>query len=158
MEGTLILKKPYEIEFKIDAKVLAILYVCWKFKLPISYFLTFYEKFGEWTLFIFKAMICAKKLALNDNALSNIIEESKKLQLQIIKGISTLIKIKQLETLTKAGKFIDEDIPERPEIDTMEFSDEYAEFIEKYLLKNIKNIFSKNVVLKLGTKELYQRA
>lgn len=158
MEGTLTLRKPFEIEFKLDAKILATLYICWKFKLPISYFITFYEQFEEWTLFIFKAMICSKKLALNDNALANIVEESKKLHLQIVKGISTNIKIKQLEALTKAGKLIDEDIPERPEINLYEFSDDYREFIEKYLFKNIKNLFSENVILKLGTRELYCHA
>lgn len=152
------MKKPYEIEFKIDAKVLAIIYVCWKFKFPLSYFLSFYEMFGVQTLFILKAMACTKRITLNDNALANIIEESKKLHLQIIKGISTNIKIRQLEALVRGGNLIDEDIPEKPTIDLNEFSDDYRVFVEKYLLKNIKNIFAENVVLKLGTKELYIHA
>ena len=78
--------------------------------------------------------------------------------LQIIKGISTNIKIRQLEALVRGGNLIDEDIPEKPTIDLNEFSDDYRIFVEKYLLKNIKNIFAENVVLKLGTKELYIHA
>jgi len=152
------LKKPYEIEFKIDAKVLAIMFVCWKFKYPLSYFLSFYEMFGVKTLFILKALSCTKRITLTDNALANIIEESKKLHLQIIKGISTNLKINQLEALVRNGNLIDEDIPERPTIDLNEFSDDYRTFVDKYLLTNIKNIFSENVVLRLSTKELYIHA
>lgn len=156
-KGVIKLGKPYEISFKIDAKILAIIYICWKYKFPLSYFLSFYEMFGPQTLFILKALACTKKITLNDSTFANILEESKKLHKQILKGISTNIKIKKLEIQVKNGKLIDEDIPELPEIDLSEFSDDYKEYIQTYLLKNILNIFADEVVLKIGTKELYQQ-
>lgn len=148
--------KPFTVDFKIDAKIIAILYMCWKYKYPISYFLSFYENFGAQTLLIFKALACNKKITLNDNAFTNLIEESKKLHNQIIKGISTNLKIKQLENLVRAGKFIDEDIPETPMIEVNEFTEEFADFVKNYMLKNIEDIFKETVTLKLGTRELYQ--
>ena len=148
--------KPFEVQFSIDARILAVLYMCWKFKFPASYFLSFYESYGAQTLLIFKALACNKKIALNDNAFANIIEDSKKLHKQILKGISTKFKIKQLESMVKAGKYVDEDIPEHPEIDLGEFTEDYREFISSYLLKNVKDIFSEILTLRLGTKEIYK--
>lgn len=152
------MEKQYEVEFKVDAKILSIMYVCWRFKFPLAYFISFYEMYGAQTLFILKAMICTKRIALNDNALANLIEESKKLHHQILKGISTNIKIKQLERIVTSGGLIDEDIPERPELNLEEFSEEYKEFINNYLLKNVKNIFAENMVLCMDTKDLYLHA
>lgn len=157
MEGESVVAKPFEVQFHVDAKILAIIYICWKYKYPLSYFLSFYEMFGAQTLFILKALSCTRRITLNDNAFASLIEESKKLHLQIIAGISTNIKIKQLEAQITRGRLIDEDIPERPSIDCSEFSEEYAEFITSYLLPNVKNIFSETMTLKLGTKELYQQ-
>ena len=151
------MSKPFEIEFKVDAIKLAILFMCWKFKFPVSYFLTFYQMFGKQILFIFKAIACTKRITLNDSAFTKIIEESKKLQHQILKGISTKIKITQLETLVKNGKLIDEDIPEQPKLDLSEFSEEYKKFIQTYLLKNVSNLFSDTIILKVGTRELYSQ-
>ena len=151
------MNKPFSVEFKIDAKILAIIYVCWKYKFPLSYFLSFYEMFGAHTLFILKALACNKRITLNDNAFANLIEESRKLHKQIITGISTNLKIKQLEAQVKMGKLIDEDIPEEPELELNGFSEDYRKFIELYLLKNIKNIFSETFVLGLNTKDLYQQ-
>lgn len=149
--------KPFEVQFHVDAKILAIIYICWKYKYPLSYFMSFYEMFKEQTLFILKALSCTRRITLNDNAFASLIEESKKLHLQIIKGISTNLKIRQLEAQVKQGRLIDEDIPERPTIDTSEFSEEYAEFVNEYLLPNVKNIFTETLTLQLGTKELYQQ-
>jgi len=151
------MSKPFEIEFKLDAKILAIIYVCWKYKYPLSYFLTFYEMFGNQTLFILKAMACTKRLVLNDNAFAALLEESRILHKQILTGISTNKKIAQLENQVRNGKLIDEDIPERPSLDLSVFSEEYKEFIKDYLQKNIRNLFAENVVLRLGTRELYQQ-
>jgi len=150
------MNKPFEIAFKIDAKILAIIYVCWKQKYPISYFLTFYEMYGYHTLFILKALNCNKRIPLNDNALTNLIEESKILHKQILTGISTNMKIDKLENYVRNGMLIDEDIPERPQIDTSVFSEEYKEFVENYLLPNVKNIFSEVVTLRLSSRDLYQ--
>lgn len=149
--------KPFELSFKIDAKILAIIYICWKYKFPLSYFLSFYEMFGAQTLFILKAMSCTRRITLNDSAFANIIEESRTLHKQILAGISTRIKIKQLEGLVKSGQLIDEDIPAQPEINLNAFSDDYKDFLSGYLLKNVDNIFSETMILKLGTKELYQQ-
>lgn len=149
--------KPFELSFKIDAKILAIIYICWKYKFPLSYFLSFYEMFGAQTLFILKAMSCTRRITLNDSAFANIIEESRALHKQILAGISTRIKIKQLEGLIKSGQLIDEDIPAQPEINLNAFSDDYKDFLSGYLLKNVDNIFSETMILKLGTKELYQQ-
>ena len=71
-------------------------------------------------------------------------------------GISTKFKIKDLEKLVKAGKYVDEDIPDDPEIDLFDFTEDYKEFIETYLLKNVKDIFSETLTLRLGTKEIYK--
>lgn len=152
-----VMSKPFSIEFKVDAKILAIIYVCWKYKFPLSYFLSFYEMYGAQTLFILKALACTKRITLNDNAFANLIEESRKLHKQIISGISTKLKIKQLEAQVKAGKLIDEDIPENPELDLNDFSEDYREYIELYLLKNIEDIFSEKFKLRLNTKDLYQQ-
>lgn len=149
--------KPFEVQFHVDAKILAIIFICWKYKYPLSYFLSFYEMFGAHTLFILKALSCTRRITLNDNAFASLIEESKKLHLQMIKGISTNLKISQLEKKVTRGQLIDEDIPERPAIDYSVFSEEYADFIKTYLLPNVKTIFTDNLVLRLGTKELYQQ-
>ena len=148
--------KPFEVAFNSEARILAVLYMCWKYKFPASYFLSFYESFGAQTLLIFKALACNKKIAINDNVFASIIEDSKKLHKQILKGISTKLKIKEMEKLVKAGKYVDEDIPETPEIDLFDFTEDYKEFIETYLLKNVKDIFSEVLTLRLGTKEIYK--
>lgn len=150
------MNKPFCVSFKIDAKLLALLYICWKYKFPISYFLSFYEMFGAESLFILKALACTKRITLNDNAFANLIEESRKFHKQILTGISTNLKIKQLEAQVKGGKLIDEDIPEKPEINLEEFSEEYQDFIKNYLMKNVDNIFSEQCNLKINTRDLYQ--
>lgn len=150
------MNKPFEVEFNVDAKILSIIYICWKYKYPLSYFLSFYEMFGAQTLFILKALSCTKRLMLNDGAFTNIIEQSRKLHNQIIKGISTNLKIKTLELKIKSGKLIEEDIPEHPTLNLSEFDEEYSQFIREYLVKNVVNIFSETFTLKLNTRDLYQ--
>lgn len=149
------MNKPFIAKFKIDAKLLAILFICYKYKFPLSFMLSFYEMYGEQSLFILKAMSCAKKISLNDNTFIKIIEESKLLHKQIIKGISTNIKRNQLIQQVKSGKLITEMIPDCPEIQSNLFSEDYKEFIEKYLLKNIKDIFKEEVELMMSTTDLY---
>lgn len=149
------MNKPFIAKFKIDAKLLAILFICYKYKFPLSFMLSFYEMYGEQSLFILKAMSCAKKISLNDNTFIKIIEESKLLHKQIIKGISTNIKRNQLIQQVKSGRLITEMIPDCPEIQSNLFSEDYKEFIEKYLLKNIKDIFKEEVELMMSTTDLY---
>ena len=84
--------KPFSVTFKLDAKILAIIYICFKYKFPLSFLLSFYEMYGEQSLFILKAMACTKKISLSDNTFAKIIEESRLLYKQILSGISTNIK------------------------------------------------------------------
>lgn len=149
------MNKPFIAKFKIDAKLLAILFICYKYKFPLSFMLSFYEMYGEQSLFILKAMSCVKKISLNDNTFIKILEESKLLHKQIIKGISTNIKRDQLIQQVKSGRLITEMIPDCPEIQSNLFSEDYKEFIEKYLLKNIKDIFKEEVELMMSTTDLY---
>lgn len=147
--------KPFSITFKLDAKILAIIYICYKYKFPLSFLLSFYEMYGEQSLFILKAMSCTKKISLSDNTFTKIINESRNLYKQILLGISTNIKRNKLISQVKNGKVITEVIPDCPEINTSEFSDDYKYFIEKYLVKNVKNLFSEEIELHLDTNDLY---
>lgn len=147
--------KPFTVTFKLDARILAIIYICYKYKFPLSFMLSFYEMYGEQSLFILKAMSCNKKINLNDNAFIKVIEESKLLHNQIISGISTNIKRNNLIQKVKNGKLIDEIIPDCPEIDLSLFSQDYGYFIHYYLLRNVKNIFAEEIELMLDTTDLY---
>lgn len=147
--------KPFSITFKLDAKILAIIYICYKYKFPLSFLLSFYEMYGEQSLFILKAMSCTKKISLSDNTFAKIIEESRLLYKQILTGISTNIKRDKLISQVKNGRIINEIIPNCPEVDVNAFSDEYKTFIEKYLIKNVKNLFSEEIELVLNTNDLY---
>ena len=147
--------KPFSITFKLDAKILAIIYICYKYKFPLSFLLSFYEMYGEQSLFILKAMSCTKKISLSDNTFAKIINESRALYKQILIGISVNLKRDKLISQVKNGKIITEVIPDCPEINTTGFSDDYKYFIEKYLIKNVKNLFREEIELVLDTNDLY---
>ena len=147
--------KQFSVKFKLDPIILALIYICYKYKFPAAMMLSFYEEFGKKSLFILKAMTCAKKITLNDNQFIKIIEESRVLYKQLLTGISINMKRKQLENMVKNGKQIKEQIPERPHVNLTVFSDEYSEFIEDYLQYNLDNMFSEEPSLKLNTTDLY---
>lgn len=147
--------KPFSVTFRLDAKILAIIYICFRYKFPLSFMLSFYEMYGEQSLFILKAMSCAKKITLSDNTFAKIIEESRLLYKQILTGISINIKRNKLINQVKNGKLIDEIIPDCPEINLKEFSDEYKQFICQYLTKNVKNLFNEEIELMMDSKDLY---
>lgn len=147
--------KPFSVTFKLDAKILAIIYICYKYKFPLSFLLSFYEMYGEQSLFILKAMSCTKKIALSDNTFAKIIEESRLLYKQIITGISINLKRNQLITQIKNGRLLTEIIPNCPEIDTKQFTEDYSQFINKYLLKNVNNLFKEEIELMMDTNDLY---
>ena len=150
------MEKQYSVKFKLEAPILALIYICYKYKFPASMMLTFYEMFERQSLFILKALSCTKKINLNDNVFIKIIEQSKILHKQIIAGISTNIKRNKLETLVKAGRKITETIPDAPEIDLTKFDDsDYREFITNYLQKNISDLFTTTPELKLDANDLY---
>lgn len=147
--------KPFSVSFKLDAKILAIIYICYKYKFPLSFLLSFYEMYGEQSLFILKAMSCTKKIALSDNTFAKIIEESRLLYKQIIAGISINLKRNQLIAQIKNGRLLTEIIPNCPEIDTKQFTPDYSQFINKYLLKNVNNLFKEEIELMMDTNDLY---
>ncbi len=147
--------KPFSVSFKLDAKILAIIYICYKYKFPLSFLLSFYEMYGEQSLFILKAMSCTKKIALSDNTFAKIIEESRLLYKQIIAGISINLKRNQLITQIKNGRLLTEIIPNCPEIDTKQFTPDFSQFINKYLLKNVNNLFKEEIELMMDTNDLY---
>ena len=147
--------KPFSVTFKLDAKILAIIYICFKYKFPLSFLLSFYEMYGEQSLFILKAMACTKKISLSDNTFAKIIEESRLLYKQILSGISTNIKRTQLISQVKNGRLITEMIPNCPEISLCEFTDDYKQFIKQYLIKNVKNLFQEEIELMMNTTDLY---
>lgn len=149
------LNKPFSIKFKLDAKILAIIFICFKYKFPLSFLLSFYEMYGEQSLFILKALACTKKLSLSDNQFTKIIEDSRELYKQIIAGISTNIKRDYLINQVKNGKLIKELIPNCPEISLEKFSDEYRIFICSYLKNNVKNLYNEEMELMLDSKDLY---
>ena len=117
--------------------------------------LSFYEEFGKKSLFILKAMTCAKKITLNDNQFIKIIEESKLLHKQLLSGITINMKRNKLENMVKNGMKIKEQIPDKPHVNLTVFSDDYSEFIENYLQYNLDNMFSEEPALKLNTTDLY---
>lgn len=147
--------KPFSITFKLDAKILTIIYICYKYKFPLSFLLSFYEMYGEQSLFILKAMSCTKKIPLSDSTFAKIIEESRLLYKQILAGISTNIKRSKLISQVKNGNLITEIIPDCPEIELKDFTDDYKQFISQYLIKNVKNLFKEEIELMLDTKDLY---
>lgn len=147
--------KPFSAKFKLDYKILALIYICYKYKFPLSFLLSFYEMYGEASLFTFKAMSCAKKISLTDAAFIKILDQSKILNNQIIAGIGIKRKIQQLSSIVKNGGKIKEEIPEEPSIDLTKFNDDYREFLEKYLLENLVDVFSETLELLFSTSDAY---
>ena len=146
--------KSFSVNFEINAKLLALLYICYEYKFPLSFMLSFYEMYGDNSLFVLKAISCVKKIKITDSVLINAIEESRKLAKEIARGISVILKVKQLENIPLEKRV--EPIPEYPSIDVSLFTDSYKKFIENYLLINIDNIYDQKVNLKLNTRDLYE--
>ena len=147
--------KPFSTKFTPDYKIFALLYICYEYKFPLSFFLTLYEKYGEMSLFIFKAMSCIKSISLTDSKFTKIIEQSKLLYRQIHKGITTRHQIKRLSMFVKNGYKIQEQIPDEPVLDLALFTDEYKTFVTNYLQKNIVDMFADELELLFDTGDLY---
>lgn len=147
--------KQYSFKFELNSKLLSILYLCYKYNFPLSYMLSLYESFNDKSLFVFKALACKKKVALNDNTFVKILQQSRQLYKQILKGVSTLIEIDKIkrENVFRQEKL---PIPQFPSIDYSEFNDDYSKFIRNYLLVNIKDIYAQEVELMLTSRELHQ--
>lgn len=144
--------KLFSVDFKIDAKMLTIIYICYEYKFPLSFMLSFYEMYGDTSMFAFKALSCAKKIKLTDSSLIKILDESRILYSQILQGISTIIKINEL----KSNNPNNEEIPEYPSIDLSKFSNNYRNFIQNYLLVNVTDIYAPRLNLKLSSDDLYK--
>ena len=142
--------KIYKAEFPLDSKILAIIYICYKYKFPLQWMLTFYEMYGDRSLFTFKALTCTRKAPLNDQELIKIMEESRRLFNQIQKGISVINKRKRIEMGT-----LKEQMPDMPTIDLLGFSVEYGKFIRDYLVENITDIYAPIVELKMSSEDIY---
>lgn len=119
--------KTFIAYFELNSHILAIMYLCYRFKFPLSFMITFYENYKDGAFFVFKALACKKQIALNDLAFAKVIEDSRALYKQI------LIK----------------------DIQSEKFSEKYKEFIDDYLLKLIPNIYDETVMLKMDTNTLY---
>lgn len=132
--------KPFSARFKMNSKILAIIFICYKHKLPLAFMLSFYEMYGDNSFFAFKAMACIKRIPLNDNTFTKILQESRLLYKEILRGVSELIDDKNC----------------KPQINLDLFSPEYAKFINEYLLHNISNIYSTYVELKMNCQDIYE--
>lgn len=141
----------FSATFRLNSKILALLYICWYYKYSMSIFITMYEMFKDMSLFALKAMSVDKKIKLTDNTFIKIMQESSKLYLQILKGVSVNDKIKKL-TLHNPDNEV---IPDRPKINLDEFSEDYKRFIVEYLLENIPDIYAEYVKLPFGSEDLY---
>ena len=145
------MSKLYTVQFALNAKLLAIIYICYKYKFPLQFMLSFYEMYADSSLFVLKALTCCKKTKLTDNEFIKIMEESRRLFHQIQKGMSINIKRKQISL----GILKDEEMPEPPELNYLGFSESYTEFINEYLLKNIEDIYAPTVSLKMSSEDIY---
>ena len=138
------MNKIYATEFKLSAKMLAIIDMCYIYKFPASIMLSFYELYGDNTFFALKALTCARKLDLTDTTLVKIIDESNLLYKQIQDNIRKL----------ELAKSKNEEY--KPELNLNVFSANYRSFIEEYLLSNIENLYTPIVKLKLSSDDLYR--
>ena len=144
--------KVFSTEFVLSAKIIAVIYICYEYKYPLSIMMSFYEMFGDQSMFALKALSCCKKTKLTDNTLTKALEESRCLFNQIVKGQTIINKINQL----KFNNPKNEPIPEYPKLDTNCFSNNFKDFIENYFLVNIPNIYSPVVELKMSSDDLYK--
>lgn len=145
-------EKPFSTRFKIDAKILTLIYICYEYKFPLCFMLSFYELYGDNSIFALKALTCSRKIKLTDSGLMKILDESRLLYKQIVEGMSTIIKINKLKAYNKDN----EEIPELPKINFEVFSNEYKNFLQNYLLENINDIFAPVVKLKMSSDDLYR--
>lgn len=142
--------KIYTVEFTLNAKLLAIIFICYKYKFPLQFMLSFYELYGDSSLFALKALTCSRKTKLTDSELVDIVEQSRRLYTQIQQGISINIKRKKI-----LNGILEEELPDPPCIDHIGFSVEYDEFINNYLLQNIEDIYAPTTKLKMSSEDIY---
>ena len=124
--------KAYKLKFALNAKLLAIIYLCYKYNFPLSYMIAFYELYGDKSLFVFKALACNKKIALNDSTFEKILNESRKLYKQILRGSYSRIERNNTIYYNK-NSTKKKPVPNIEHINPDAFCDKYKEFIESYL-------------------------
>lgn len=134
------MSKIFSTQFKLDAKMIAIIYLCYEYKFPLAFMLSFYEMYGDNSLFALKALSCAKKISLSDNTLIKIIDESRLLYDQIVFNRNKLTEHSDFE----------------PTIDYNKFTLSFGRFIQNYLEQNIENLYEPIVKLRLDSRDLYE--
>lgn len=144
-------KKLYSAKFRLNSKILALMYICWYYNYPTTVLLTFYETYKDMSLFALKALSTCKKIKLTDNTFVKILQESATLYGQIIKGATSKIKRNQLLVYNQKN----EEIPAEPSLDLNVFSDDYKRFITEYLMENIDDLFVPEVKLNISSEDLY---
>ena len=144
-------KKLYSAKFRLNSKILALMYICCYYNYPTTVLLTFYETYKDMSLFALKALSTCKKIKLTDNMFVKILQESATLYGQIIKGIT--IKLKRNQLLSYNPK--NEEIPLEPTLDVEVFSDDYKRFITEYLIENVEDLFVPEVKLNISSEDLY---
>ena len=113
--------------FELNTPLIAIMYMCYEYKMPVALMIAFYESYTEMALYLFKAMACMKYVTLTDAKFKQIVEESRKLYWQIV---DHRVKVE-------------------------EFSPEFQQFINTYLMVNIEDIYAERIKLNITTKQLY---
>jgi hypothetical protein len=139
----------FKLKFELCPCIIASIFFCYKFKYPIAVAISFYETFGEQALFAYRAVTSLKTVTLNSQLFSRVLNESKLLYQEVLKGVAKIIE------LEKNGK-VDKSSPDYPKIDLELFSQDFKDFIKLYLLKNIDNIYAEKVELSVTTEQMYE--
>ena len=121
-----VFQRPFVVRFKVDEFLLASMYLCFFYKIPLDLLMAMYEKFEKHSLFFFKALACKGYIRLTDNQFYNILESCKKLNKQI-----------------KAKNIIRDD-----------YDDKMNKFLD-YLIGNSEDIYSYEVRFFFDLEELY---
>lgn len=153
--------KIFVTEFELDAKKLALIYICYQYKFPLCFMLSFYEMWSDSSLFALKALTCTKKSKLTDTSLMKALDESSSLYKQILKGTNTIRRIK--ETKDKINKINQKssaeplpEIPEYPKLTLHNFSPSFKKFVTDYLLVNVEDIYSPVIKLRFSSDDVYK--
>lgn len=139
----------FKARFEICPCIIASIFFCYKFNYPLGIAIAFYEEFGKQALFAYRAVTSIKQVSMNSQLFTRILNESKLLYQEILKGSAKIIE------LEKQG-IVDKESPEYPKINLELFSQDFSDFIKLYLLRYIDNIFAEEVELSISTEQMYE--
>ena len=74
--------RPLKFEVELNSYFLSVLYLCYKYTLPLDIMITFYEKYGKDSLLMFKLFACKRNITLNDKQLLDILTTCKNMFLK----------------------------------------------------------------------------